>query len=182
MTDYIMFFLHRREIVIHRNADVLSREAEKDGNMATKLDELLPSAGDYMKKLALAEAEEASKQARQHTEAEAGKKALLDRLTKPSGVSDEEAIHRAVKIIERAVSNGKTEVQVYRFPNQLCTDKGRAINEQEPGWENTLTGVPKEIHQLWAKYFRARGYKLRVEIIDFPGGMPGDVAMTLKWG
>jgi hypothetical protein len=150
--------------------------------MANKPDELLPSASDIMKKVALAEAEEASKQARQFADAEAEKQALLDRLKKPSGVSDEEAIQRAIKIIERAVSNGKTEVQVHRFPNQLCTDKGRAINQQEPGWENTLTGVPKEIYQLWAKYFRARGYKLKVEIIDFPGGMPGDVAMTLKWG
>jgi hypothetical protein len=151
-------------------------------NMAIKPDELLPSASDFMKKLALAEAEEASKQARQLAEAEAEKQALLDRFKKPSGLSDEEAIQRAVKIIERAVSNGRTEVQVHRFPNQLCTDKGRAINQQEPGWENTLTGVPKEIYQLWAKYFRPRGYKLKVEIIDFPGGMPGDVAMTLKWG
>jgi hypothetical protein len=150
--------------------------------MTTKPDELLPSASDVMKKLALAEAEEASKQARKLAEAEAEKKALLDQLKKPSGLSDEEAIRRAIKIIERAVSNGKTEVQVHRFPNQLCTDRGRAINQQEPGWENTLTGVPKEIHQLWAKYFRARGYKLKVEIIDFPGGVPGDVAMTLKWG
>jgi hypothetical protein len=149
--------------------------------MAGKLDDLLPSAGDFMKKLALAEAEEASKQARQLAEAEAEKKALVDQFTKPSGVSDEEAIQRAVKMIERAVSNGRTEVQVYRFPNQLCTDRGRAINQQEPGWENTLTGVPKEIYQLWAKYFRARGYKLKVEIIDFPGGMPGDVGMTLMW-
>ena len=33
--------------------------------MANKPDELLPSASDIMKKLALAEAEEASKQARQ---------------------------------------------------------------------------------------------------------------------
>ena len=150
--------------------------------MTTKPDESLPSASDIMKKVALAEAEEASKQARKLAEAEAEKKALLDQLKKPSGLSDEEAIRRAIKIIERAVSNGKTEVQVHRFPNQLCTDRGRAINQQEPGWENTLTGVPKEIHQLWAKYFRARGYKLKVEIIDFPGGMPGDVAMTLKWG
>jgi hypothetical protein len=150
--------------------------------MANKPDELLPSASDIMKKLALAEAEEASKQARQFADAEAEKQALLDRFKKPSGVSDEEAIQRAIKIIERAVSNGKTEVQVHRFPNQLCTDKGRAINQQEPGWENTLTGVPKEIYQLWAKYFRARGYKLKVEIIDFPGGMPGDIGMTLKWG
>ena len=149
--------------------------------MASKLDELLPTAKDYMKKLALAEAEEASKQARKIAEAEAEKKALLDQLTKPSGVSDEEAIRRGVKIIERAVSNGRTEVQVYRFPNQLCTDKGRAINQQEPGWERTLTGVPKEIYELWERHFRPRGYKLKVEIIDFPGGMPGDVGMTLKW-
>jgi len=149
--------------------------------MTTKPDELLPSASDFMKKLAFTEAEEASKQARQLAEAEAEKQALLDKFSKPSGVSDEEAIQRAIKIIERAVANGKTEVQVHRFPNQLCTDKGRAINQQEPGWENTLTGVPKEIYQLWAKYFRPRGYKLKVEIIDFPGGLPGDVAMTLKW-
>jgi hypothetical protein len=148
----------------------------------TKPDELLPTANEFMKKLALAEAEEASKQARKLAEAEAEKKALLDQFSKPSGLSDEEAIQRAIKIIERAVSNGRTEVQVHRFPNQLCTDRGRAINQQEPGWENTLTGVPKEIYELWAKYFRQRGYKLKVEIVDFPGGMPGDVGMTLKWG
>jgi hypothetical protein len=150
--------------------------------MATKPDDLLPTAKDYMKKLALAEAEEASKQARQAAEAEAEKQAFLERLVKPSGVSDEEAIRRGIKLIERAVANGKTEVQVHRFPNQLCTDKGRAIIQQEAGWEDTLTGVPKEIYHLWAKYFRPRGYKLRVEIIDYPDGLPGDVGMTLKWG
>ena len=149
--------------------------------MTTRPDELLPTAGDIMKKLALAEAEEAAKQARALAEAEAEKQALLDHFKKPSGISDEEGIRRAIKIIERAVSNGRTEVQVCRFPNQLCTDRGRAINQQEPGWEATLTGFPKEIYQLWAKYFRERGYKLRVEILDFPGGMPGDVGMTLKW-
>ena len=150
--------------------------------MTSRPDELLPKASDIMKKLALAEADEASAQARKIAESEAEKQALLDHFKKPSGISDEEGIRRAIKIIERAVSNRRTEVQVCRFPNHLCTDKGRAINQQEPGWEDTLTGVPKEIHQLWAKYFRERGYKLRVEIVDFPGGMPGDVAMTLKWG
>jgi len=150
--------------------------------VSTNINELLPTAKDVMKKLALTEAEEASKQARRDAAAEAEKKALLDQLTKPSGVSDEEGIQRAVKIIERAVGSGLTEIQVYRFPNKLCTDHGRAINQQEPGWEQTLTGVPKEIYQLWEKYFKARGYKLRVEIVSFPGGMPGDIAMTLRWG
>jgi hypothetical protein len=102
-----------------------------------KPDELLPSAKDLMQKIALAEAEEASKEMRVRTEAEAEKKALLDQLTKPSGVSDEEAIRRATAIIERAVRNRLTEVQVHRFPNQLCADKGRAINQQEPGWKKT---------------------------------------------
>ena len=150
--------------------------------MTTRPDDLLPTASDVMKKVALAEAEEAAKHQRKLAEAEAEKQALLDHFKKPSGISDEEGIRRAIKIIERAVSNGLTEVQVCRFPNNLCTDRGRAINQQEPGWETTLTGFPKEIYQLWAKYFRDRGYKLRVEILDFPGGMPGDVGMTLKWG
>jgi hypothetical protein len=109
------------------------------------------------------------------------KKALSDKLTKPSGVSDEEALRRVAAIIERAVSNGLTEVQVYRFPNAMCTDRGRAINQQETGWEQTLTGLPKEMYEFWERQLRPRGYKLKVQIVDFPDGMPGDVGITLKW-
>jgi hypothetical protein len=145
------------------------------------LDELLPSALDLKKKIALEEAAKADAEMRKRAEAEAEKKALIDQFSKPSGVSDEEAIRRGAAIIQRAAKNGLTEVQVYRFPNQLCTDRGRAINQQEPGWEQTLTGVPKEIYQVWHKHFRPRGYRLRVQIIDFPGGMPGDIAMSLCW-
>lgn len=141
----------------------------------------LPSAQQVMEKLALAEAEKASAAARKQTELEAEKKMLLEKITKPSGVSDEEALRRVAAIIERAVSNGLTEVQVYRFPNALCTDRGRAINQQEPGWETTLTGLPKEMYQFWDRQLRPRGYKLRVQIVDFPDGMPGDVGITLKW-
>jgi hypothetical protein len=151
------------------------------GNLAPGIDKILPTAKDFMTRLALQEAEEASKQALKDKQAAAERQALLDQLKAPSGVSDDEAVRRGVKLIERAVSNGRTEVQIYRFPNSLCTDHGRAINQQEPGWETTLTGVPKEIYDLWGRHFRARGYKLKVEIIDFPGGMPGDVGMTLKW-
>ena len=149
--------------------------------MQMNIDTLLPSAKDLRKKIALAEAEKASEAVRKHSQEEAEKRALLDHLTKPSGVSDEEAIRRASVVIERAVSNGLNEVRVFRFPNVLCTDHGRAINQREDGWEKTLTGIPKEIYDLWERHFKARGYRLRVEIIDFPGGMPGDVAMTLVW-
>jgi len=150
--------------------------------MTSSPDALLPSAKEVMQKIALAEAEEAEKQARMLAEGQNEKRALIDQLSKPSGISEEEAIARGIKIIERAMKSRMTEVEVMRFPNQLCTDKGRAINQQEPGWEKTLTGAPKEIYQLWDKYFRPRGYKLRVQIVDFPGGLPGDVAITLRWG
>ena len=100
----------------------------------------LLSAEKMMEKLALAEAEKATEAARSHAAAEAEKKALLDKLLAPSGVSEEERMKRASAIIERAVSNGLTEVLVMRFPNSLTTDRGRAINQLEAGWENTLTG------------------------------------------
>jgi hypothetical protein len=149
--------------------------------MTADIDTMLPKASDLRKKIALAEAAKASEAMRRHSQEEIEKKALLEHLLKPSGVSDEEAIRRASVIIERAVSNGVNEVQVIRFPNTLCSDHGRAINQQEPGWEQTLTGLPREMYELWARQFRPRGYKLRVQIIDFPNGMPGDVAMTLAW-
>ena len=107
---------------------------------------------------------------------------ITTRLARPSGLSDDEVMEKAAIIVNRAVENGMTSVQVFRFPNHICTDNGRAINQVEEGWETTLTGIPKEIYQLWYKYFRPRGYRLSVQIIDFPGGMPGDVGMTLSWG
>jgi hypothetical protein len=146
-----------------------------------KLSKVLPSAKEMMEKLALAEAEKAEAATRRQAEVEAEKKLLLEKITKPSGVSDEEAMQRVAVIVNRAVSNGQTEVQVYRFPNQLCTDHGRAINQQEPGWEKTLTGLPKEMYEFWARQLRPLGYKLKVQIVDWPGGMPGDVGITLKW-
>lgn len=149
--------------------------------MVTANVDLIPSASDCMKKLALAEAEEAGKEAKSRAKAEAEKRALIEQLRKPSGVSEEEGIRRALAIIDRAVRAGKYEVLVYRFPNTLCTDRGRAINQQEKGWEATLTGIPKEVYDLWYRNFRDRGYGLRVEIVEFPGGYPGDVGMTLSW-
>jgi len=141
----------------------------------------IPSALDCRKKIAEVEAEKASDYVRKMAAAEAEKKALLDQFLKPSGVSDEERMKRAASIIRRAVDNGLSEVQVGRFPNMLFTDKGRAINQQEPGWEETLTGLPKELFLFWQEHLKPRGYKVKFEIVDFPNGMPGDVGISLRW-
>ena len=150
--------------------------------MPGSIDNLIPSAKQIRKDAALKEAEKAEQYARLAAAAEAEKHALIDRLNRPSGKSEEEKIQLASTIIQRAVRNGLTEVQVYRFPNSLCTDKGRAINQQEAGWENTLTGIPKEIFQLWTDYLKPRGYRIGYQIIDYPGGVPGDIAITIAWG
>jgi hypothetical protein len=142
----------------------------------------LPTAQDVMKQIALKEAEKASAAAHELTAAEAEKRALIEKFSKPSRVSDEDRLARAAVIIKRAANNGLTEVEVFRFPNVLCTDHGRAINQREPGWETTLTGLPKELYEFWEKYLKARGYKIGFQVVDFPGGVPGDIGMTLRWG
>src|SRR5215813_12383267 len=139
------------------------------------------SAQELRKKIAIAESEKASAASKAHAAAEAEKKALLEKMSKPSGLSDDEILERASVVVNRAVENGLTSVQVYRFPHTLCSDNGRAINQAEEGWEKTLTGVPKEIYEFWQRQLRARGYHIRYEIIDYPGGMPGDVGIILSW-
>ena len=139
------------------------------------------SAKELMVKIAKVEGEKASKAMKAHEAAEAEKQALLDRLSRPSGLSDDEVMEKAAIIVNRAVENGMTSVQVFRFPNHVCTDNGRAINQVEDGWEQTLTGVPKEIHEFWKRQLKPRGYHIRYEIIDYPGGMPGDVGIFLSW-
>jgi hypothetical protein len=145
------------------------------------IDDILPSAKDNLRKAAEMEAQKAAEYAKKRQAAEAEKKELLDRLSKPSGVSDEERMKRAAAIINRAVANGLTEVEVARFSNKLFTDKGRAINQQEAGWEETLTGLPKELHAFWKKHLEPRGYHIKFQIADWPDGMPGDISMTLMW-
>ena len=139
------------------------------------------SAKELMTKIAKVEGEKASKAMKAHEAAEAEKQALLGRLARPSGLSDDEVMEKAAIIVNRAVENGMTSVQVFRFPNNICTDSGRAINQVEEGWENTLTGIPKEIFEFWKRQLKPRGYHIRYEIIDYPGGMPGDVGIFLSW-
>jgi hypothetical protein len=149
--------------------------------MTANIDDILPKATDVLTRVAEAEAEKAAAHARQRAAEQAEKDALIKQLSKPSGLSEDEKVKLAASVIKRATDNGLLEVQVYRFPNALCTDNGRAINQAEPGWEATLTGIPKEIYHLWNDHLREKGYKIRYQILEFPGGMPGDIGITLSW-
>src|SRR5690348_10500775 len=117
--------------------------------MATAALDILPNAEDCNKRLAQIEGERASEAVRAEAAKAAERKALFDQLARPSGVSDEDRMKRAASIIKRAVEGGLTSIEVGRFPVDLCTDRGRAINQQEKGWEDTLTGLPKELVAFW---------------------------------
>ena len=50
-----------------------------------------------------------------------------------------------------------------------------AINSADPRWPETLQGKAKEFHERYMKYAKPRGYKLKAMIINYPGGIHGDV-------
>jgi CBS domain-containing protein len=82
----------------------------------------------------------------------------------------------------RAAEHGQSEFMLLRFPNQLCSDHGRAINMMEPGWPATLWGEAAEIYLRWEQDLKPRGFHLAARVLDFPGGMPGDIGLFLIWG
>ena len=88
---------------------------------------------------------------------------------------------RVSKVVRSAAERGEREVMVVRFPSTYCTDGGRAINNFEAGWENTLTGFAKRAYEFGRKELAPQGYKFRAQILDFPGGMPGDIGLFLRW-
>ncbi len=140
----------------------------------------VPTAGELRRQLAekqLAQMER-DKQAQQrehekHT-------AFIDDFMKGHINDTERAKMR--KLVMDAVAQGQMEVLVYTFPSSLCTDDGRAINSGEGDWPKTLQGKARELYDRFATMMKPQGYKLKAQIISFPGGMPGDVGFFLGWG
>jgi hypothetical protein len=84
----------------------------------------LLSVKELQAKIAQAEADKASVALRHQQAEEAEKKALLDRLNKPSGLTDDEVAEKASIIINRAVENGLMAVQVFVFPTIYAPTTG----------------------------------------------------------
>jgi CBS domain-containing protein len=81
-----------------------------------------------------------------------------------------------------AAEQGQKEYQLLRFPSQLCSDGGRAINVPDPDWPATLRGEAAEVYLRWSHDLKPQGFHLAARILDFPAGMPGDVGLFLVWG
>jgi CBS domain-containing protein len=96
-------------------------------------------------------------------------------------ISDEDwqaLLHRA----RQSAEQGEKEFMLLRFPSQLCSDGGRAINISETGWRETLRGEAGELYLRWERDLRPHGFPLVARLLDFPDGMPGDIGLFLLWG
>ena len=88
---------------------------------------------------------------------------------------------RVNAVIRRAAEDGLQEVLVMKFPASWLEDGGRAINNEDPNWPKSLTGWAKRGYDYYMERLRPLDYKLSAKILDFPGGMLGDVGIYLHW-
>ena len=87
-----------------------------------------------------------------------------------------------VRRAQTAAEAGQKELLLLRFPAELCGDGGRAINTTQPDWPETLRGEAAEVYLRWERDLKPNGFHLVAQVLDFPGGIPGDIGLTLVWG
>ena len=139
------------------------------------------SAADLKRRMAEREAAKAAEETRRMREQEEKQKAVMAEFLKPPERTPEQLMHTITQLVNHAAEAGQTEVQVYRFPNELCSDRGRRINNSEPEWETTLQGRPKFAYEFWRDRLRPLGFHLKAQVLEYPGGMPGDIGFILTW-
>jgi len=75
-------------------------------------------------------------------------------------------------LVNRAAESGQTELQVSRVPNNLCSDRGRAIKNFEADCDKTLQGRPRLACEFWHDHLRPLGFGLKGEVLEYSGECP----------
>ncbi len=147
-------------------------------------DESFISADELRNYMHQQEAAKINKELAAMDEAEKAKAELIKKLAEPVELTPEalrEIAQNLVHKIRLAAERGETEIMIMRFPNALCTDKGRAINNGDENWPDSLTGRPRQAYELWRDHLRQAHYKFKALIVDWPNGVPGDVGLFISW-
>jgi hypothetical protein len=139
------------------------------------------SAADLKRRMAEREAAKAAEELRRMQAQEEQQKAVMAEFHKPPERTPEQLLQSIMQLVNRAAESGQTEIQVYRFPNAMCTDRGRRINNSEADWPQTLEGRPKAGYEFWREHLHPLGFGLKAEVLEYPGGMPGDIGFFLTW-
>jgi hypothetical protein len=111
----------------------------------------------------------------------------------------DEIIQSGLDRIKRAFERGETELMFLSFPSSFCTDNGRAIinagvppinkpskeevvrQAEQPDWLLTLPSGVHQVFDYWKANLKPGGFKFEARIINYPGGMPGDVGLFFSW-
>lgn len=92
-----------------------------------------------------------------------------------------QVMDRVNAAVRRAAEEGVHEIKVISFPATYCNDNGRRINNLEPDWADSLEGFAKRAYDFYLKELRPLDYKVRAQVLDYPGGMPGEIGLFLSW-
>ena len=93
-----------------------------------------------------------------------------------------EAAARVNAAVSRAAQQGNRQLLAVTFPANYCNDKGRRINNLEADWPDSLEGFAKKAYEFYLAELKPLGFKLNAQVIDYPGGMPGNIGLYLTWG
>lgn len=92
-----------------------------------------------------------------------------------------EAKTRINNAIRRAAQAGERQLLALKFPASYCNDHGRRINNMEQDWPDSLEGFAKKAYDYYMAELRPLGFKLNAQVLDYPGGTPGDIGLYLRW-
>ncbi|ABD86183.1 CBS domain-containing protein [Rhodopseudomonas palustris] len=93
----------------------------------------------------------------------------------------EEAWKRMLSGARATAMKGEQEHLLLRFPCEVCSDHGRAVNAPDPSWPETLRGMAAEVFMRWKTELRDHGFALHARVVEFPDGVPGDIGLFLAW-
>jgi hypothetical protein len=125
----------------------------------------------------MAKAKKAMERARKDEEEQSGlREIFMSRDVHP------EAVARVNAAVRRAAEQGNRQLLAVTFPASYCNDKGRRINNLEADWPESLEGFAKKAYEFYMAQLKPLGFKLTAQILDYPGGMPGNVGLYLSWG
>jgi hypothetical protein len=92
-----------------------------------------------------------------------------------------EAMDRIATLVRKTIDMGDKQALVLRFPSDWLPDQGRAITNHDKDWYDKLDGFPKRAYDFFKRELEPRGFQIRAEILNWPGGMPGEVGFFLQW-
>src|ERR1700719_2745926 len=111
------------------------------------------SAADMKRRMAEREAAKAAEEMRHVKEQEEKQKAVMEELHKPLERTPEQLMQVVMPLVSHAAERGQSEVQVYRFPNAMCSDRGRLPRGMVPclrvlAWTRSFYGTDACLNKM----------------------------------